>query len=171
MRRRATILAGLLISLAPAGACADQRSAAVFDFELVDTSRTDRLAAPTAEHQLRLELVSAQLRKQLAESGRVVVLDIGSVTAEAHANNLQACGGCDLRLAGKIGADLAVTGIVYKVSNLILNMMIFVRDVKSERNIAIAQADMRGDTDETWTRTVSWLVRNRLLDPERGMGP
>ena len=38
--------------------------------------------------------------------------------------------------------------IVHKVSNLILNMIIFVRDVKAETNVAIAQADMRGDTDE-----------------------
>ncbi len=98
-------------------------------------------------------------------------MDIAPVNAQAHANNLQSCGGCDLRLAGEIGADLAVTGIVHKVSNLILNMIIFVRDVKAEANVAIAQADMRGDTDETWVRTVDWLVRNRLLNPDRGMRP
>ena len=28
--------------------------------------------------------------------------------------------------------------------------------------LAVAQADMRGDTDESWLRTVDWLVRNRL---------
>jgi hypothetical protein len=25
-------------------------------------------------------------------------------------------------------------------------------------------ADMRGNTDETWSRTLDWLVRNRLLE-------
>jgi hypothetical protein len=107
----------------------------------------------------------------LADSGRFNILDIDPVNAQAHASNLQSCGGCDMSLAGQIGADLAVTGIVYKVSNLILHMTIYVRDVKAEVNIAAAQADMRGDTDETWVRTVDWLVRNRLLDPDLGMRP
>jgi len=75
----------------------------------------------------------------------------------------------DRQVCTRIGADLAVTGIVYKVSNLILNMMIFVRDVKTEGRVAIAQADMRGDTDVTWTRTVDWLVRNQ--DKRVGKNP
>ena len=35
------------------------------------------------------------------------------------------CGGCDMRLARRIGAELAITGTVQKVSNLILNMNIY----------------------------------------------
>ncbi len=171
MGRSAAILTALSILFLPVGAHADQRTAAVFDFELIDTSRQDQLVAPSAEHRTRLALVSDQLRRQLAEFGRFTVVDIASVNAEAHASNLQSCGGCDVHLAGRIGADVSVTGIVYKVSNLILNMMIFVRDVRTGSNVAIAQADMRGDTDETWTRTVGWLVRNRLLDPHHGIRP
>ena len=157
------VLTILLVSLFPATVSAQQRPTAVFDFELVDTSRQDRLAPPSAEHQARLALISGQLRERLAESDRFVIMDVAPVNAEAHANNLQYCGGCDVRLAGQIGADLAVTGVVYKVSNLILNMIIFVRDVKTGGIVTIAQADMRGDTDVTWTRTLDWLVRNRLL--------
>ena len=56
------------------------------------------------------------------ESGRFAVVDIAPVAAEARAKNLQACGGCDVRLAKQIGAELAITGTVQKVSNLILNM-------------------------------------------------
>ena len=169
MRDCAALVCFFLIASPPSQAGAQTRSAAVFDFELTDTSRADWLAAPTAEHRQRLLLVSTLLRKQLAESGRLTLLDIDPVRAQAHASNLQACGGCDMQLAGKIGADLAITGMVYKVSNLILHMSIFVRDVKTESHVAVAQADMRGDTDESWTRTVGWLVRNRLLDPDRGL--
>jgi hypothetical protein len=171
MRCSTTTLIVLLLMSIPTAGLAEKRSAAVFDFELVDTSRQDPLAAPSAEHRARLALISGQLRRHLAESGRFTVVDIESVNAEAHASNLQSCGGCDVRLAGKIGADLAVSGIVYKVSNLILSMMILVRDVRTASSVAIVQADMRGDTDETWSRTVRWLVRNRLLDPDRGMPP
>lgn len=169
MRGVAAILIAVLAALVPSIGQAAGRSAAVFDFELVDTSAGDPRAAPNAEHQTRLAQVSERLRAKLAESGRFSIIDIASVDKEAHASNLQACGGCDVTLAGRVGADLAITGSVHKVSNLILNMIIFVRDAKTGNNVAVAQADMRGDTDESWMRTVDWLVRNRLLDPERGV--
>ena len=162
MRGRTMILAAITVALLPAAASA-QRSAAVFDFELHDTSEADPLKAPDAEHQARLTETSQRLRSRLTESGRYKVIDIAPVTVEAHASNLQACGGCDTTLAGRLGADLSITGTVFKVSNLILNMMIFVRDSRTGDNVAVMQAEMRGDTDESWRRTIDWLVRNRLL--------
>src|SRR5882757_6320129 len=167
MRRRVMILTAIAMALLPAAASA-QRSAAVFDFELVDTSGGDPLKAHDAEHQSRVAQTSERLRARLTESGRYRVVDIAPVTREAHASNLQACGGCDVTLADRVGAELSVTGTVYKVSNLILNMMIFVRDAKTGGNVAVMQADMRGDTDESWLRAVDWLVRNRLLAAETG---
>ena len=62
-------------------------------------------------------------------------------------------------------AELTITGTVQKVANLILNMHIYVRDASSGATIAAMSADMRGNTDETWSRTLDWLVRNRLLAP------
>jgi hypothetical protein len=168
MRGIATVLTALSIGLIPAAAGALERSAAVFDFELVDTSAGDPLKAPDAEHRSRMTQASERLRARLAESGRFKVVDIAPVTREASASNLQACGGCDVTLADRVGADLSVTGSVHKVSNLILNMIIFVRDAKTGGNVAVAQADMRGDTDESWLRAVDWLVRNRLLAAETG---
>jgi hypothetical protein len=75
------------------------------------------------------------------------------------------CGGCDIRLGRRIGA--AITGTVQKVSNLTLNMNIYVRDASSGATIAAMSADMR--TDETWSRALDWLVRNRLLAPAYGL--
>ena len=91
------------------------------------------------------------------------------IASEAQASNLQACGGCDIQLARRIGAELAITGTVQKVSNLILNMNIYVRDASSGATIAAMSADMRGNTDESWSRTLDWLVRNRLLAPGYGL--
>ena len=169
LMRAAAILALVLATAWPA--CAQPRSAAVFDFELTDSARENQLAPHNAEHLARLALVTEELRKKLAESGRFTILDIAPVAAQAQAANLQSCGGCDVTLARKLGADYAITGMVYKVSDLILNMMIFIRDTKSGANVVVAQADMRGDTDISWMRTVGWLVRNRILDPERGLKP
>jgi uncharacterized protein YeeX (DUF496 family) len=58
---------------------------------------------------------------------------------------------------------------VQKVSNLILNINIYVRDASSGATIAAMSADMRGNTDESWSRTLDWLVRNRLLAPDYGL--
>jgi Protein of unknown function (DUF2380) len=74
-----------------------------------------------------------------------------------------------LGLARRIGAELAITGTVQKVSNLIPNMNIYVRDASSGTTIAAMSADMRGNTDESWSRTLDWLVRNRLLAPGYGL--
>jgi hypothetical protein len=120
------------------------------------------------DEQARLIRVSGQLRQRLAESGRFTVVDIAPVASEAKGQNLQSCGGCDVDLARRVGADLAITGTVQKVSNLILNMTIYVRDASSNATIAVMNADMRGNTDESWSRTLDWLVRNRLLAPDYG---
>ena len=166
-----TLLTALMIVLGMLSvpATAQDRSAAIFDFELTDTSRDNQLAPHSAELRTRTAEVSERLRKRLAESGQFVIVDIAPVAKEAQASNLQSCGGCDISLASKLGADLAITGMVHKMSDLILRMMILVRDARTGAVLAVAQASMRGDTDETWTRTLDWLVRNRLLAPEYGV--
>ena len=85
-----------LILLVSASAHADPSKAAVFDFELVDTSLQGEVDGPRADEQRRLREAGDQLRKALADSGKFIVLDIAPVHAAAHASNLQACGGCDV---------------------------------------------------------------------------
>src|SRR5262249_2474307 len=148
---------------------AREQSAAIFDFELTDTSRDNQLVPHDAEHQARLAFISERLRTKLAESRRFSVVDLAPRAKDAHANHLQRCRSCDRALAPKVGAEVAVTGEVYKMSNLILRMSILVRDATTGRVVAVAQASLRGDTEESWRRTLDWLVRYRLLDPERGV--
>jgi hypothetical protein len=155
-----------LIIAAPARA--DPPKLAVFDFELVDTSLQGEVdGARTDEHD-RLMRVGDQVRKELAESGKFQLLDIAPVNAAAHGSHLQACGGCDVQYAQQLGADLAITGVVQKVSNLILNINIYLRDVHTGRPITSMSADLRGNTDESWSRATSYLLRNRLLAPNYG---
>ena len=118
------------------------------------------------EQARRLDSLDSTL---LRDSGRFSLVDITPIAREAQASNLQACGGCDMHLAQRIGAELAITGTVQKVSNLILNMNIYVRAVSSGATTAAMSADMRGTTDQTWSRTLDWLVRNRLLAPGYGL--
>ena len=71
-------------------------------------------------------------------------------------------------LAQKVGADLSITGTVQKVSNLILNMNIYIRDISSQKLIASRSADFRSNTDESWSRTLNYLIKNYLLAPNFG---
>ena len=156
----------MLVIVAPVRA--DQPKLAVFDFELIDTSLQGEMSGPRADEHDRLMRAGDQLRKGLSDSGRFQIVDIAPVNTAAHGSNLQACGGCDVTLAGELGADLEITGVVQKVSNLILNLSIFLRDVHTENLLMVASVDMRGNTDESWSRAMSWLVRNRLLAPNFG---
>ncbi len=163
--RALTGLAALVLTGSVARA--DPPKLAVFDFELIDTSLPGEFYGSRPE-EARLVRISEQLRKALAESGKFQVLDIAPVRDAARQANLQACGGCDLKLAGQLGADQEITGLVQKVSNLIINLNVYLRDVKTGNMIMVASADMRGNTDESWTRTMSYLIRNRLLAPNYG---
>jgi hypothetical protein len=147
----------------------DARSVAVFNFELLDTSVEGAIRGARADEQERLARLSDQLRELLRDSCQFSLADLAPIASEAQASNLQSCGGCDARLARHIGAELAITGTVQKVSNLILNMNIYIRDASSGAIIAAMSADMRGNTDESWTRTLNWLVRNRLLAAGYGL--
>ena len=156
-----------LLLLTGSVARADAPKLAIFDFELIDTSLPGEVygSKPELERMLR---IGDQLRKALAESGKFDVIDISAVKDAAHQSNLQACGGCDVKLAAQLGADLEITGVVQKVSNLILNVNIYLRDVRTGNLVTAASADMRGNTDESWSRTMSYLIRNRLLAPNYG---
>ncbi|MDB5574928.1 MAG: hypothetical protein JWR80_104 [Bradyrhizobium sp.] len=165
---RALFVVSLLSLMIAAPAHADPPKVAVFDFELVDTSLQGEVDGPRTDEQDRLMRVGDQLRKALAESGKFQLLDIAPVNAAAHGSNLQACGGCEVQYAQQLGADLAITGTVQKVSNLILNINIFLHDVHTGRLIISMSADFRGNTDESWSRALSYLVRNRLLAPNYG---
>jgi Protein of unknown function (DUF2380) len=157
----------VLPGLMPARA-ADPPKLAVFDFEMIDTSLEGQMKGARADEQERLLRVGDQLRKELADSGKFEIVDIAPVNAAAHQSHLQACGGCDVKLAQQLNADLELTGVVQKVSNVILNINVFLRDAHTGRLVTAASADMRGNTDESWSRATRYLLRERLLAPNYG---
>lgn len=137
---------------------------AVFDFELIDTSLEGEVMGSRPDEQARLDLISDQLRKALSESGRYKVVGVAPAADQVRdAGYLHGCNGCDAAIARGLGADLAITGTVQKVSNLILNINIYVRDAATGKQIRGMSADIRGNTDKSWSRGVSYLVKNRLL--------
>jgi len=158
----------MLTSAAQVGA-ADPPKLAVFDLEMIDTSLQGEVYGPRSEEHDRLMRVGDQLRKELGESGKFRIIDIGPVDAAAHQSNLQACGGCDVKFAQQLDADLFITGVVQKVSNLILSINVYLRDAHTGQLVAVANADMRGNTDESWSRATRYIIHNRLLAPNSGV--
>jgi TolB-like protein len=167
MSVRCKIAIALALALLSLDARASAPKVAVFDFEMVDTSLQGAANGPRADEAARLARVTDELRRDLAQSGRVDVVGITPVAAQAGASNLQDCGGCDAQLARRLGAKYSVTGWVQKVSNLILNLNVVVRDAESEKIIWGKSVDMRGNTDESWSRALDYLVRNYLLAPDQ----
>jgi hypothetical protein len=140
--------------------------AAIFDFELIDTSLEGATNGPRADETARLVRLGDQLRTLVTSSGKLEVIDIAPVRAEAHKASLQACGGCDADFAQKLGAELSITGTVQKVSNLILNINLYVRVVATREPLVAMSVDIRGNTDQSWSRGLEYLVHTRFLPSE-----
>jgi len=139
-------------------------SAAIFPFEYVDLGQGSSGATPPPDEKARLALVGNLLRDKLAASGNYAPVELSAAQpAIEKAPALRDCASCANEIARGAGAEIAVVGYVQKVSNLILNINIRITDARSGQVLAAGSADIRGNTDESWTRGVEWLVKNRLL--------
>ncbi|HEY5299578.1 MAG TPA: DUF3280 domain-containing protein [Acetobacteraceae bacterium] len=156
------LIATALILARPA-AHADALRAAIFPFELDDTSLQGAMQGAQAAETARLAHLRAQLTTLLSKSGEYQPVDIAPVAEAARKTNLRTCDGCAVDLARELGAQVSVIGWVQKVSNLILNINVVIRDVASGKMTHAGSVDIRGDTDESWSRGLAYLVRNRIL--------
>ena len=62
---------------------------------------------------------------------------------------------------------MSLIGWVQKVSNLILNINIQIEDAATGAVLLNKSVDLRGNTDETWRRGVSYLVRS-MVEKDQG---
>ena len=161
----AALTVAVLAGMSAAPVAATPMKAAFFPFELIDSGQISPVAAPPpAAEAARLALAGGLLKERLTGSGPYEPVDLnGAAQAIAASPALRDCQSCADEIARGAGADIAVVGYVQKVSNLILNINIRVSNAQSGQVLAAASADIRGNTDETWTRGVEWLVKNRLL--------
>lgn len=137
--------------------------AAVFPFELDDTSLQGETSGTDAPDQVRLARLNTQLKDALVASGRFTPV---AASADPNTPSWWTCDGCEVAAAQKADAKVSVTGWVQKVSGLILNINLVMRDTASGRRVAAGSVDIRGDTGESWTRGLAYLLRNRILNGE-----
>ncbi|WP_159728712.1 DUF3280 domain-containing protein [Methylosinus sp. Ce-a6] len=171
MKRLIWIAACLLVASAcamtPALATASERprKIAVFDLELDDFSAGGPLAGESPAETKRLAEMTRLARDLLAASGLFEIVDVAAAKdpmVETH--RLRKCNGCDADVARGLGAELSFVGFFRKVSVMVQSLVFYIRDTKSGALVDISQTDFRGETDESWRRALTWLIRHRLVE-------
>jgi hypothetical protein len=139
------------------------RTIAMLPFELIDETLD---AGTDAAQQARLGMITELLRTQFAKQHLYAVL--ANAPAAALITDLQSrfdlhdCNGCDVDIGRALHADRVMTAWVQKVSNLILNINIQIRDVRSGLIMLNKSVDIRGNTDESWRRGILYMVRSMV---------
>lgn len=123
------------------------------------------LEPTTDAERARLARTGDEFTRLLQESGQFRVLPLGAAQkARIDAGQEPgACGGCEIDYGRAAGAQVVAWLRVQKVSNLILNMNVYMADVASGRPLLVRSVDLRGNTDESWSRSLAYLVRNSVL--------
>ena len=155
---RLLLTASLLAGLAASAAAQTPPELAVFDFALTNTS----LAASTPEELARLHRLDQQLRDGLRS--RFTLVDMTPVQGKlARVDSIRGCNGCELDLARELNAQQVAYGWVQKVSNLILNVNLVIEDAATGQTLHADSVDIRGNTDESWTRGLRYLLNERIF--------
>jgi hypothetical protein len=119
-------------------------------FQLINTS----LQSTTPEEAQRIRSLDDTFQRKLNASARFQLIPIPHDLDDAIA----------AASIAKVGADLAAWGTVQKVSNLILNINVYIEDAKAKKMLFAKSVDIRGNTDESWQRGLDYLLRHYLFN-------
>lgn len=126
------------------------------------------LEPTTDAERNRMAAIGKQFASALAASGNYTVVplpdDISAKIASGQA--LGSCGGCEATYGKDLKANRVAWIMVQKVSNLILNMNVYVADPATDKYTFIKSVDMRGNTDESWSRSLKYLLDNYFFEPK-----
>lgn len=143
--------------------------AAVLPFEMQIDLQMDGMdlyglpPKPKKAEIARLELVRDTLIKQLEERGAYEVVDLSEHQSEIRkAAPFDRCNGCEVEFGKLSNADVTILGVVHKSSELLINMAIFVRDVKTGELKQTALASILQNDDTGWLKAIGSLVKRRL---------
>jgi len=141
---------------------------AIFPIEMtMPTSEEDFFrgtTGPSPDEKRRLALAEADLKQRLGADGRYEIVDLAPLAEEiAQARPIQDCNGCEVGLATKAKAAVALTSVVHKISETHLSLTVVMIDVAQRKLLSTSNVLIQGNTDDSWLHGVRWLVRNRLL--------
>lgn len=161
----------IAFSAAARAADAAPPTLAMVGFELLedhpDPSRHDA-------QQARLKMIEDEFRLQIGQRGLYTLVDNAPHQAlidrvRGGVEFLYRCPHCVDEIGAGMGTRYIAAGWVQKVSNLILNVNIEIREVATKRVALVKSVDMRGNNDESWIRAIRFLVRD--MDEKRQANP
>lgn len=137
---------------------------AVFEFELEDFSGGASILPANPSDFEQLKLVTNEVRRLIAQSGRYTVIDVSGADTEAvKTHSLRNCDGCDAGIALKLGAEQSLVGFVTRISRMEYTVRFEIRDARTGAVVFNQQTGLRMGAIESWNRGAAWLIRNRLL--------
>ena len=159
MRRSFVLALSTVVYLGTATPAPAAQSLALLPFGFENTSLEPTRADEVARRDMLDRIVGERLREagyELADTGPLAA-DIAAVSS------IRGCNGCEVELGRRLGVPAIAFGWVQKVSNLILNINLVVRDTATGRILAAGSVDIRGNTDESWRRGGIYLLNHRIL--------
>jgi Protein of unknown function (DUF2380) len=161
---RLAAVAGTALFLAGA---TDPKSVALLGVQFLNDH--EGLEPTTDAERARLAAIEALFKQKLEASGRYgfVTLPAAVAAKVAEGPMFGSCGGCEFRYGAEAHADLVAWLVVQKVSDLILNINVYMADIATRKLTFVHSVDIRGNTDESWTRGISYLIKNYLLADAR----
>jgi hypothetical protein len=161
---KAAIMAIIAAPIAVASAAADTTAVprvAFFGFQLINTS----LEPTTPTESERVRMLGDLFREKVDASGRFKIIAIPPDLREtiAAGPEISGCNGCERDFARKLGADWAAWGTVQKVSNLILNINVYMEDAQEAKMEFVKSVDIRGNTNESWRHGLDYMLRHYLF--------
>jgi hypothetical protein len=135
---------------------------AFFGFQLINTS----LEPTTPIEDGRVKMLDNLFQEKLDHSGRFKIVPVPPDTQQwiAAGPEITGCNGCERDYAKSIGANWAAWGTVQKVSNLILNINVYMEDATSGKLEFVKSVDIRGNTDESWRHGLDYMLRHYLFE-------
>lgn len=124
---------------------------------------------PTSDAERnRIEKIEQMFKARLTESGRFRFAEIGpDLKAKISAGQAPGeCGGCEVDYGKELGTEQISWINIQKVSNLILNMNVYMADVAANKITFVKSVDIRSNTDESWERSLNFLLKRYLLPDE-----
>ena len=153
--------AGLARAAAPVTDAVTPPPIAFFGFHLINSSLEP--TKPAEEQRIRGLDDLFRDKVGAAKGFRLIAIPPDMTAAIDRGPWIGDCNGCERDYAGKLGAGWAAWGTVQKVSNLILNINLYMEDVASGKMEFVKSVDIRGNTDESWRHGLDYMLRHYLF--------
>jgi hypothetical protein len=159
------LLLSLLLFVLPAhAATAPPIKIAVFDFELEDVSAAGTATSgDTAKEATRMQAVTTEARRVLAQSGGYRIVDTSGAEAEVLKDKpLRNCNGCEAGIALKLGAERSLIGVVTRVAQTEYYVSVRIMDTATSQVVKQESAFFTG-ADDAWASGAAMLLKHQVL--------